>query len=129
MKIRTNFVSNSSSASFLIYGCSNISKSDIKISDELVKIVNKNTKSDYTKETLKTAINSDEIDLYEFTDALGLTAKSPPYGDGYYVGLSWDEVSDDETGLDFKKRAKRSLEMLLGKDIEVDTYSEAWYDG
>ena len=47
----------------------------------------------------------------------------------YYIGLSWDQVKDDETGAQFKERVKKILKEMLGRDVECDTYEDAWYDG
>ena len=55
-----------------------------------------------------------------------------------YLGLSWDEVRDGETGWEFKRRVKHGVKIALeeaGVDEEIidslmyETHSEAWYDG
>ena len=54
-----------------------------------------------------------------------------------YLGLSWAEVRDGETGWEFKRRIKHGVKIALeeaGVDEEIidslvyETHSEAWYD-
>ena len=48
----------------------------------------------------------------------------------YYVGLSPDSISDNETGAEFKERVKLEIEKELGiKDPKCHWYCEAEYDG
>ena len=70
-------------------------------------------------------------DLYDKCDKLKLVCKSPPYEDGrcMYIGRSWCEVKDDETGAQFKKRVKEELTKFFGKEVECGTLENAWYDG
>lgn len=51
-----------------------------------------------------------------------------PYDSTVYIGKSWDEVKDDQTGAQFKEEVKEQLKKVFGEDIECDTYSEAWHD-
>jgi hypothetical protein len=53
----------------------------------------------------------------------------PNCGSTIYLGLSWDEVKDDETGLQFKNKIEFEIEKLIGKKVKCATHSEAWYDG
>jgi hypothetical protein len=51
------------------------------------------------------------------------------YDDGYiYIGLSWDKIKDDETGLQFKERVNEAINTLLGKKVECSTLERAWSD-
>jgi hypothetical protein len=103
MKIRTGFVSNSSTSSFCIYG------------------------TDFDYITVKT--HSDERDIEKYAKKFGLEA----YHDNcdWYVGLSWDSIGDDETGLEFKQRIKESVQKFLGDidDVKCGSIERAWYDG
>jgi hypothetical protein len=48
----------------------------------------------------------------------------------YYLGLSWDDVKDDQTGKEFKESVEKSIkEAFEDEDFEFRTFSEAWYDG
>ena len=121
MKVRTGFVSNSSSSSFLIYG---IAVEDI---DTLKKSLSKTTpKADEEVE------EGDE-DNYEFLETLldkpeaeGLEYHVSDYCN--WIGASWDTVGDDETGAQFKKRVELSIKQLLGKKMKCETIGEVIYN-
>jgi hypothetical protein len=124
MKIRLGHVSNSSSSSFLIYGVSGIGR------DELSAAVTR----------LGLEVDTD-VDAYELVNALegyanndtelkGLQFWDPGDDGEYYIGLTWDDVGDSETGKQFKTRAENALKKLLGSETEgFDTLREAWRDG
>ena len=113
MKIRNGFVSTSSSSSFLIYG---IYLDNSKISERL-----KLEEEDSTMDALDKLIFEGELQ--------GLTAECPPYESGKYIGKSWDEIKDDQTGKQFKEEVEQKLKKVFGEDIECLTHSEAWHDG
>ena len=118
MKIRTGFVSNSSSSSFLIYGAAlgeeDLPKGAVDAVDE-----------DGNPE--------DADEAYEAWEKIATKYKldhhSPCYDSTHYIGLSWDRVKDNETGKEFKKRVEALLEKAFGKKIECATLEEAWSDG
>jgi hypothetical protein len=89
MKIRNGFVSNSSSSSFVIYG--------VHLSDEYRSKIY-NTYDDF------------------------LEINHIPYVSNYddvYLGRSWSEVKDDETGKQFKERVEKEIKEAL-KDFELN---------
>ena len=94
MKVRSGFVSNSSTTSFLIYGT-------ILKDGEENKVYSKELSIEY----------------------------GPDYDDKIYLGASWDTVQDYETGKQFKERVKNSIETVLGREVECNTYQEAYRDG
>jgi len=100
MKIRSGFVSNSSSSSFLIYG---------------------------------TYIDADVMDCNKVEEKLKGSDFEIEYGEdssyGVYIGESWDNIGDDETGFQFKKRITEELQKIFGPDIETKTLSASWYSG
>jgi len=112
MKIRSGFVSNSSSSSFLIYGAF-LNSSDIK---ELLKLSEEE--------------QQDELD-YILQERTGFEVHAPidDYDDGYYIGRSYDSIGDDETGKQFKESVEKKLEEVFGKKIECSVHEESWYNG
>jgi hypothetical protein len=112
MKIRNGFVSNSSSSSFLIYGiCMG--------RDEMMDALNI---SEEVRE-------SDDFDEYEFFGNDGLEVNSP-YGEDIFVGRSWSEVGDNQTGLQFKKEVYEKLKTVLPEleESSLGTHEYAWHD-
>jgi hypothetical protein len=67
-------------------------------------------------------------DLRNRCDKLKLTCKQPIYTDDMYIGRSWSEVKDDETGEQFKKRVEKELTEFFGKETKCETLEAAWRD-
>jgi hypothetical protein len=109
VKVRTGFVSNSSSSSFLIWG---VYLSESKI-----------------RELLPLPEGSVYRALDERLKGTDLESHSPGYDSNHYIGLSWDKVKDDETGAHFKARVQEALTRVFGAPVECGTHEEAWHDG
>jgi len=119
MRIRTGFVSNSSSSSFCIFGTAT--------SIDLSKLFNKDIDED-----------SDEYN-YDWSDTLagelgnGFIVRRPEGYDDYFVGLSWPRIGEDETSRQFKQRIQdRILEVFKAhniptEDLKFQTHQETFY--
>lgn len=104
MKIRTGFVSNSSTTSFCIYGM------------------------DIEEENLKNEINDD---FNEWIDALSEKIDLEihyGYDSDPYLGISWCNIKDDETGKELKERVEEILKKYL-KEVKCYTIDIAYRDG
>ena len=105
MKIRTGFVSNSSSSSFLIYGT-------------------------YFKNGSGEAEALDDWGSPHHKKISEAGFKTfNPYDEGVFVGMSWDKIEDNETGAQFKERVSKKLCEILDKPADCGTFSAAWHDG
>lgn len=127
MKIRTGFVSNSSSSSFLIFGAAIGSSISLQAVIDHIDDPEKITK--YAKELLLE--EEGNLDLWEMMEVIKEMLPNSfscqiPYEEEMYVGRSWSSVGDDETGKMFKDNIEKTLKKFFGDDIEVDTHQEAW---
>ena len=50
-------------------------------------------------------------------------------GESDYLGISWGNVNDDETGKQFKERVEKAITEVVGKKVECSTHAKAWRDG
>jgi hypothetical protein len=106
MKIRTGFVSNSSSTSFSIYGL-------FMESSTILELVKQTTGREF-----KTI-----YDLYG--DNVGGLSRYAC--DGYaYLGAEWSSIGDDETGVQFRERIKNTLVRVLGDSVtgKIQTHTD-----
>jgi hypothetical protein len=118
MKIRTGFVSNSSSSSFLIYGVE-------MEQDEAERLLLE--KLGMTQEEYEEKLDGCISELaYEAFKSTKLSCEVPYDGEYVYIGLSWSAVGGEETGNQFKARVESLIEGALGKKMPCGTYREAW---
>lgn len=123
MKIRQGFVSNSSSSSFVLYGCSFESFEDIL----------KALKEELDEET---KAELEESDFYEISDELqkiinikGLKLEVETYSDyGIYIGREPTTIGDNETGKQFKDGVVEDLSKIFNIDNkDINYMSECFY--
>jgi len=110
MKIRTGFVSNSSSSSFCIYG---VSMDDYEFGEKI--------------RTLHPSL-ADEECTYTLSEELdtNLDVQFPSEYGEVYIGRSWATISDNETGKQFKESVEKEIEKIFGEKIKCGTHEEAW---
>lgn len=113
MKIRMGFVSNSSSSSFCIYGAMFV---DGEVDFEVEKKEGEDEESEDTSELWE-----------ERAGELGLEHHSMGDDDVHYIGISYSNIKDDETGKQFKKRIEKLVAKFCGKKTRCDVYEEAFY--
>jgi hypothetical protein len=135
MKIRTGFISNSSASSFMIFGTA-IDKdklSSFPAYMEAIKKLSEEIKEDTTGLSKKELIEAveehhgSEEAVWALVRDSFLTCVAPCESDEVlYVGLSWNKVADNETGLQFKQRIQNEINRLLGQDLTCGSYSGAY---
>lgn len=108
MKIRTGFVSNSSTSSFLIYGTS-LSLDEIT---RRLNIIDTYVSTYIVRNMIREKLGDDYV-------------VAAPWDD-IYIGRSWSSIGDDETGAQFKQRIEKELTDLLGPNLDLYTCEEAW---
>ena len=128
MKIRTGFVSNSSSTSFCIYG---VYLDEDEIKNSLVNTEN------MTEEDIvilaKIKLNDDNIDediygiLETLTNKNNLTFYTSEENE-YYIGRDFTSIKDDETGKEFKDSTIKILKSILGDKIEASVFEKVVYN-
>ena len=70
---------------------------------------------------------TEDTDIWELLEGIdGLETYS---SDGMvWIGRSWTDIADDETGLQFKQKTEKMIEERLGPGLKIKTHSETIYN-
>ena len=130
MKIRIDYVSNSSSSSFMVVG-------HAFDDEELVKIAEHNKLVPEYPEEHEGSEDYSEWSTGEIVEALEEKFKDLDFQYGlenYYdevcIGMTYDKMKDSETKKGFEKRIADRLKEMTGKDsIEIDCMVDGGMEG
>jgi len=65
----------------------------------------------------------------EAAEDVGLSTYHSPWDDIIYIGMSYSDIKDNETGKEFKTRVEKIFDSLFGNSNGCGFMEEAWRDG
>lgn len=115
MKIRIGFVSNSSTSSFCIYGCS----------------MDENKAIDLLKSTGSLTEEQNTGEIYEILEEIAEKHKLKfhmpgDYADCAYFGFDFETIPNDINVGEWKAEKEAFLKTLFGENIDCCVFSEVW---
>jgi len=112
MKVKFDFVTNSSSASFVVIGAS-LNKSEI--------VLQRGPESGDIYNFIDKIMAGTDLD-YSFGDCRVYD------GDDVMIGIQYTKMKDDETLGDFKERVRKQIKDAFGVDVIPGHIEECWMD-
>ena len=130
MKIRIDYVSNSSSSSFMVVG-------HAFNDEELVKIAEYNKLEPEYPEEHEDPENYEDWSVWEIVEALekkfgdlDFQNGLENYYDNFCIGMEYDKMKDSETKKEFEKRIEDRLKEMTGKKtIKVECLVDGGTEG
>jgi hypothetical protein len=113
MKIRSGFVSNSSSTSFCIYGI----------------CLNKNEIEKFKPDGVDSYDWQDQFELELSKIGLDSHTGDPNWDDSLYIGKGWTSMGEDQTKRQFKEDIENKIKQKFGDEVKFGTFERSWYDG
>lgn len=141
MKIRLDYVSNSSSSSFMLVGTAVETeelKESFKNSQLFKQHMQENRETEDLKETEEDKVEREWEELNdvfwsyidEWLEKYGLDYHNglENYGECVCIGMKYNDMQADETKAQFEKRVSDALEKLLGAPQKVECMVDGGYD-
>jgi len=112
MKLRSGFVSNSSTCSFLIHGI-------VEDYTEIMSLLKE--KGILSSDIEDEGIWLEEGEGFKFFNNKRLEVETVYEGESLTIGRSWSSIRDDETGKQFKESIEAEIKELFGDKYKCET--------